>query len=94
MNHLYNALKEIESLLLFPPLSKTNREMKIYSIACAALNLADGMTTKSAETPDLREQLTVMGERREKLQAAISALSPKDSGQRAAEPEQQQAGGE
>ena len=67
MDHLYKALRKIEELLCFPPFPQTKREMKIYSLACAALNLADGEAIMQAEA-----------------RAAISA----------AEPEQQQAGGE
>ena len=39
MNYLYDALQEIEDLLIVTPW--TVREARIYVIACAALNLAD-----------------------------------------------------
>ena len=49
MNHMYKALKKIEELLSFPPFPQTKREMKIYSLACAALNLEDGEAIMQAE---------------------------------------------
>ena len=49
MDHLYKALRKIEELLCFPPFPQTKREMKIYSLACAALNLADGEAIMQAE---------------------------------------------
>ena len=49
MDHLYKALRKIEELLSFPPFPQTKREMKIYSLACAALNLADGEAIMQAE---------------------------------------------
>ena len=67
MDHLYKALRKIENLLCLAPFPKTTCEMKIYSIACDALNLTDGEAIMQAEA-----------------RGAISA----------AEPEQQQAGGE
>ena len=42
MSYLYDALRKIEALTLLVTMPWTEREAQIYSIACAALNLADG----------------------------------------------------
>ena len=50
MSYLYDALREIEVLLVTVPL--TGREARIYSVACAALNLADGEAAEQITEPD------------------------------------------
>ena len=51
MSHLYDALKEIEDLLITVPW--TERETHIYIIACDALNLAD----EEAEQQEAKEEI-------------------------------------
>jgi len=50
MSYLYDALKEIEDLLITVPWTK--REAEIYSIACTALNLADADAEEKEEVTD------------------------------------------